>query len=252
VVLGQIAGVSGDVAANRARAALSSLYAWAIAEGLSDTNPVVGTRKAADERPRERVLSDEELSLIWCHVGGGDYGDIIRLLILTGQRREEIAAMLWSELDIEKSLWRIGGDRTKNGLPHDVPLSVEAMRILDRRTKQNDRDLIFGTRGPFSGWSNSKTSLDARVQTARQASALDPWRVHDIRRTVATRCADLGVMPHVVEAMLNHISGHKAGVAGIYNRASYLAEKRAAFDLWAKHVSLLATEAEIENAQIEN
>jgi integrase len=241
--LGRIAKERGPIAANRSRAYLSTLYAWAIGEGLADANPVVGTNKAAEEISRDRVLSDEELRLVWSYAGeGDDYGAIIRLLILTGQRREEVAAMRWSELDFDKRLWRIGADRTKNALPHDLPLSDAAIELLAAHGRREGRDLVFGScEGPFQGWSNAKSALDVRILAkVREKSESKPWRLHDLRRTAATRMNELGVLPHVVEAVLNHISGHKAGVAGIYNRASYAAEKRQALDLWAAHVLALA------------
>jgi integrase len=237
--LARIADESGVYAANRARAALSALYAWAIAEGLTDANPVVGTRKPADEVARDRVLTGEELSLIWRHAGDADFGAIVRLLILTGQRREEVAAMTWAEVDVKGATWRIGSERTKNARPHEVRLSEPALEVLRARLQSDGRELVFGSRGPFSGWSKAKASLDARMSAAL-GRALPPWRLHDIRRTVATRLADLGVQPHVVEAVLNHVSGHKAGVAGVYNRAAYANEKRVALDLWAEHVAALA------------
>lgn len=259
--LSRIAGKSGLVGANRSRAALSALFTWAIGEGLADTNPVVGTNKATDEKPRERVLSDAELVEIWKQAGTGDYGDIIRLLILTAQRREEVGGMLWSEISIHKAIWTIGASRTKNKSAHDVPLSAPALEILSRRPRQEDRDLVFGAgTGQYQGWSNAKASLDGRLVKATKArkdalaemasdktsdAILDfteDWRLHDIRRTVATRLGDLGVLPHVVEAILNHISGSKAGVAGIYNRAAYVAEKRAALILWANHLKKLIGE----------
>lgn len=237
--LGSIAVENGRFASNRARAALGSLYAWAIAEGLTDANPVVGTRKAVDEIRRDRVLTDEELRLIWRQAGEGDYGAIVRLLILTGQRREEIAAMTWEEVDLERATWRIGGERTKNARAHEVILAQPAMKILATRRRSDGRALVFGSHGPFSGWSKAKASLDARMAAASEGRASASWRLHDIRRTVATRLSDLGVLPHVVEAVLNHISGHKAGVAGIYNRSSYAAEKRDALTLWGDHVTAL-------------
>jgi integrase len=237
--LSKIAEESGGVAANRARTALGSLYAWAIAEGLTDASPVVGTRKATDEKARDRILTDEELRLIWQDAGEGDFGDIFRLLVLTGQRREEVAAMTWEELDLISATWRISSDRTKNARMHDVPLSQRAIEILGARRRVDGRALVFGSHGPFSGWSKAKGSLDARISAALGGRALAPWRLHDIRRTVATRLADLGVLPHVVEAVLNHVSGHKAGVAGIYNRSTYAAEKRDALRLWGDHVVAL-------------
>lgn len=235
--LGRIATSSGPYGANRSRAALSALFAWAIGEGLMDTNAVLGTNKATDEIARDRVLSDSEVGLIWRHAGAGQYGAIVRLLVLTGQRREEVAAMQWPELDLGKGVWALPASRTKNARQHDVPLSKPAIEILRGQLRRPGRDLVFGEgAGAFQGWSNAKSTLDNRLQAA---GMIAPWRLHDIRRTVATRLADLGVLPHVIEAVLNHISGHKAGVAGIYNRSSYAAEKRSAMDLWASHVMVL-------------
>jgi integrase len=230
---------NGPFAANRARSSLSAMFSWAIAEGLADGNPVAGTNKATDEISRDRVLSPDELRLVWSNAGPGDYGAIVRILILTGQRREEVGGMLWSELDLDKNLWSIGAERTKNSLPHDVPLSAEAVATLKGLQRRPDRDLVFGTSaGPFQGWSNAKTTLDERIEKSvlketGQGAKLKPWRLHDIRRTVATPLGDQGTLPHVIEAILNHISGHRAGVAGVYNRSAYAAEKRAALDAWA-------------------
>jgi integrase len=238
--LSEIAGTKGPYSANRARAALSAFYSWAIGEGLADANPVVGTNKPINEASRDRVLSPEELRFVWQHAGSGDYGAITRLLFLTGQRREEVGGMLWSEVNLEARLWSISGARTKNGLPNDVPLSAAAVAVLCGVSRRDDRDFVFGFgNGPFQGWSNAKSALDARI-TAIAKAKLQPWRLHDIRRTVATGLGDLGVLPHVVEAILNHVSGHRAGVAGIYNRAIYSAEKRDALNRWAAFVTVNA------------
>ena len=239
----ELARDNGPFAANRARAALSAFYSWAIGEGLAQANPVAGTNKPAEETPRDRFLSDAEVALVWRCVGPGDYGAILRLLILSACRREEVAAMAWSEL--EDSTWIVPGVRTKNGLPHELPLPPAALAILAGVARRDERDLVFGSRsGPFSGWSKAKAELDVRMLAAMKAergskATLVPWRHHDLRRTAATRMGDLGVQPHVVEAVLNHISGSKAGVAGIYNRAAYRDEKRAALALWARHVEQL-------------
>jgi len=239
--LASIAHDNGLVAANRARAALSASFSWAIGEGLTDVNPVIGTNKACDEISRDRVLSDEELRLIWRHVGEGEYGAIVRLLMLTGQRREEVGGMRWSELSLAKGVWAIDASRTKNQRPHVVHLSTPAVEILQAQGQRGGRGLVFGAgAGPFQGWANAKKALDTRMQKALGETCgkrlMQPWRLHDLRRTAATRMADLGVQPHLIEATLNHISGHKSGVAGIYNRASYEPEKRAALDLWANCV----------------
>jgi integrase len=163
-----------------------------------------------------------------------DYGRIVYLLALTGQRREEVGGMRWDELDLDARLWRIPPERTKNHRPHDVPLSGPALQILAKVIRR-DRPFVFGEGdGPFQGWSKAKSALDKRIADAGSTPA--PWRLHDLRRTVATRMGDLGIEPHVVEAVLNHVSGTKAGVAGVYNRSLYAGEKRAALALWADHV----------------
>jgi integrase len=242
--LAAIADDSGPIAADRARAALSAFFTWAIREGLADVNPVIGTNKSAELRPRERVLADAELAAIWKALPADQYGAIVRLLILTGQRREEIGGLRWSEVDVDKARVTLAGDRTKNGKPHELPLPDAGLAIIEAQPRRGSRDLIFGEgEGPFQGWGRAKAALDRRLaKLADQNVRVPPWRLHDVRRTVATRMADLGVQPHVVEAVLNHVSGHKAGVAGVYNRSLYGPEKRAALHLWAKHVLTIVGE----------
>jgi integrase len=182
-----------------------------------------------DERPRERVLSDSELKAIWAACREDDYGSILKLLMLTGQRASEIGLLRWSEVQDNQIV--LPAERTKNHRTHVVPLSEPAKTIL--ACAQKDRSFIFGRDGTgFRGWSKAKEKIEARAP-------LEHWTVHDLRRTVATRMAELGVQPYIVEAVLNHVSGHKGGVAGIYNRATYDKEKREALNLWAEH--LMAT-----------
>ena len=242
--LGKIAKDRGPIAANRARATLSSFFGWAMGEGLAAHNPVVGTNKPMkNEIARERVLTDAELAKIWKATKDDDYGRIVRLLMLTGQRRDEVGAIVKSEISVPDCRWNIPSARTKNGRTHEVPLSDTALDILKAALKvegREDREVIFGeTDNGFSGWSKCKEALDQRIKDAA-GKALVPWRLHDLRRTVATRMADLGVLPHVIEAVLNHISGHKGGIAGVYNRASYAAEKRQALDTLAAHIEAIA------------
>jgi integrase len=232
--LSRITAGGMGIGANRSRAALSVLFSWAIGEGLADMNPVIGTNKPGEEISRDRVLAGHELRLIWLHAGEGHYGAIVRLLALTGQRREEVASMQWPEIDFEKNMWSIPAARTKNGRAHDVPLATAAIEILQALPRLGGRSLVFGLGcGAFSGWSKAKERLDKRLRSAGMAA---PWRLHDLRRSCATRMGDLGVQPHVVEAVLNHISGSKSGVAGVYNKAAYANEKRMALTLWADHV----------------
>jgi integrase len=240
--LDEIAEERGAIAANRARATLSSFFGWAMSKGIVETNPVIGAGQKATEKARDRVLSDAELVAIWNACKDDDYGRIVRLLILTAQRREEVGGVRRSE--IADRIWSIPGARTKNGLAHEIPLSDAARAIFREaggRPGREDREAIFGEASNgagFSGWSKAKSACDKRIEEATKKEPA-PWRMHDIRRTVATRMADLGVLPHVIEAVLNHISGHKAGVAGVYNRALYSAEKRQALDLWAAHIEAL-------------
>jgi integrase len=230
--LQELGKVHGRVAAARARANLSALFSWAMREGLVEANPVVATNNpAAGISSRERVLDSAEIQRIWNACGDDDFGAIVRLLLLTGQRRNEIADLRWSEVDLDSALITLPTARTKNKRQHAVPLSIPALAILQSRPHAADRDLIFGAgdRG-FTSWSNSKRAFDSVV------GELPPWTLHDLRRSVATGMADIDVDPHVIEAVINHASGSKRGVAGIYNRSSYERQKRLALDRWGDHL----------------
>jgi integrase len=226
-----IATKSGPVESNRVRSSLAAFFAWAIREGLIEANPVAGGSRAP-ERSRERVLTDDELKAIWAGTAGTtDYNAIVRLLILTGQRLAEIGSLRWSEIDGDRIL--LPASRTKNGRAHVVPLSAAARAIVDARPRRTGRDFIFGREQdrPLTGWSVCKAALDARL-----GAAVAHWTHHDLRRTAATKMAEIGIAPHIVEATLNHVSGHKHGVAGVYNRAAYEAQKRHALTAWADHL----------------
>jgi integrase len=222
---------NGRMAALRARIALSSFYVWALGEGIAESNPVVGTNKIPEGPPRDRVLSDDELIAIWRAAGEDDYGRIVRLLVLTGCRREEVGSLRWNEIDARERVIRLPPERSKNHRAHDVPLSHLAWSLLVEQPVTGEH--VFGRDG-FRGWSRGKQDLDERL-----GDAAAKWRLHDVRRSVATKMADIGVMPHVIEAALNHQSGHKRGVARIYNRSSYTREVRAAVALWSDHVNAL-------------
>jgi integrase len=236
-----IAERSGPAAANRVRASLSAFFAWCMTQGLIDSNPVIGTNIEPEADARDRVLTDAELIAIWRAAGDDHHGSVIKLLMLTAQRRDEIAGLAHSEIDCDAATVTLPPPRTKNRRQHVVPLSAPALAILEAQPLRNNadgtpRDLLFGFGGEFfSDWSHSKHKLEARINDGR-SEPLPHWTLHDLRRTAATRMADLGVQPHIIEAVLNHISGHKAGVAGIYNRSTYEPEKRKALDLWAGHL----------------
>jgi integrase len=236
--LNAVAKDSGAVTANRVRASLSAMFGWAMREGLATANPVINTNKR-QEQSRTRVLSSAEIRAIWSALEDDDFGAIIKLLLLTGQRADEIAALLWFE--VLDDMLDLPGERTKNGKAHFVPLSAPARAILEawprrRNADGKPRELVFGIGdGPFSGWSNCKERLDQRIRDA--GHEIPHWVVHDLRRTAVTKMADeLKILPHVIEATINHISGHKGGVAGIYNKATYLSERKQALELWGDHV----------------
>ena len=221
-LLSKIDKASGAVTANRVRATLSTCFSWAMREGLALANPTANTNKR-EERSRDRVLSNDEVRRIWSVAGDDTYGTIVKLLILTGQRRNEIGELRWSEVDLERHVLSLPAERTKNKRPHVVPLAPTAQALLEARPRTND--VVF----KFTAWSYSKRLLDGR-------SGVSDWVIHDLRRTVATGMADIGIPPHIIEQILNHQSGHKGGVAGIYNRSSYAAEKAAALARWDEHV----------------
>jgi integrase len=237
-VISAVRAKGAEVTANRVRATLSSFFSWAISEGLTEHSPVTGTKRT-EEQSRERVLSFDELRLIWNALEDDHFGSIIKLLALTGQRAAEISGLKWSE--VHGDAFTLPPDRTKNAIEHSVPLSEPARAIIavQPRRQGSDgkvRDYIFGYGdGPFSGWTGSRKLLNARIEKIT-GKPLPHWTPHDLRRSFATHASKLGIQPHVIEAILNHISGFRAGVAGIYNRNPYDAEKRTALATWADHL----------------
>jgi integrase len=225
---------NGAVQSNRTRSSLSAFFNWCVGEGYLDFNVAAQTNKH-EEVARSRVLSDVELTKVWKALPEqGDYGDLIRLLILTGQRLREIANLSWREVDLDKATITLPPSRTKNHREHVVPLSAPALEILKGRAR-NERELVFGTGDHgFSGFSKAKRELDERAKLKA------PWVIHDIRRSVATGLAKL-VQPHIVECVLGHVGGFRAGIASTYNRHPYEDEKRNALTLWGKHISGLVS-----------
>ena len=237
-----------SVRADRARVALSGFFGWAVELRYCDANPTNDLAAYSLNAPRERVLSEAELVEIWKACGDDDHGRIVRLLMLTGQRRTEIGDLAHSEVDREKRQIELPGRRTKNGLPHIIPLADEALALLPEKPEGSTRDLIFGFgAGGYSGWAKSKRELDKAIAEARAAAGreeMPPWVLHDLRRSLVTHIAETGIaQPHVIEAIVNHVSGHKGGVAGIYNRATYLPEKREALRRWAAYLTGLVSKA---------
>ena len=251
--LNKVESTRGKIAADRARASLSTFYTWAIDRGHTDATPVVRIKARGETGGRDRTLTLQEVVDVWraSDYRGDDYGRIVKLLILTGQRRDEIGLLGWTEVNLtDKRIELPGGKgaagRTKNHRPHVVPLSALALAQLPAQPDLSDplaRTRVFGRRHHtgFSGWGKAKEELDAAIAAARKrrgiGNSMPPWVLHDLRRTFVTHLGELGIaQPHVIEAIVNHISGHKAGVAGIYNRALYLDERVKALDAWAQYI----------------
>jgi integrase len=225
---------SGRTSRNRLRSSLSAYFAWCVREGLLETNVVAGTGVADEGPSRDRVLTGAELAEVW-----RKGNDAIKLLILTGCRRDEVGKLRWSEVDFDRALLLLGADRTKNKRPIELPLSPLALSILRQRVGSLDTSKTGkGNDAPvfeIGSWSHTKAQLDKTLV------GVAPFRLHDLRRSCATGMAELGVLPHIVEACLNHVSGHKAGVAGVYQRAKYEGPMRDALTKWSQHVAAITS-----------
>lgn len=226
-------------------AALSKFFSWCVDEGRIAQSPCVGLSRPEAPRPRSRALAEPELIEFWQAASREPtpFAQLLKLLLLTGQRLGEVAGMRRDELSDDGTSWTLPASRTKNHRIHLVPLAPLARSIL--KTAGTDGDLVFTTTGttPPSGWSKLKRRLDEAMAEEREKRTTTgnaaPWRLHDLRRSAATGMAKLGIQPHVIEAVLNHVSGFRGGVAGVYNVFSYLPEKTEALMLWAAHVELL-------------
>ncbi len=238
-LLDGIVARGSPVTANRVLAWLRRMCAWAIERGLIEVSPCAGIRAPAAETSRDRVLSDDELKAVWRAADALEtpYNGFIKLLILTGARRSEVAGMTWREIDFDAKLWTLPAARAKNATEYQIPLSDSAVQILQALPRIADSDLVFTLSGrvPIRGFHNIKTRIDDLMP------ACPPWTLHDLRRTFASGCARLGIAVHVVEAALNHRSGSIRGIAAIYNRYRYDTEKRAAMAAWARHVEAIVS-----------
>jgi integrase len=230
-LLDEIVDRGSPITARRLHAHLNCFFNWSVARGYIDVSPMMHLPKPAAERKRDRVLSDEELSRVWKEAEklGWPFGAAIQLLILTGARRQEIGGLRRSELKSETI--ELSGARTKNGQPHSIPLSPPALHILETVPRVAGSDFVFTTNGkvPISAWARIKAQID-------HALKLPDWRIHDLRRTVATGLQKLKTPLEVTEAVLGHTSGSRSGIVGVYQRYDYADEKRAALNAWGHHV----------------
>jgi len=235
-LLDRVVDTGAPVVANRVFSVVRKLCNWALERDIINASPCAGVKPPSAEQPRDRVLTDEELARVWSAADRLSYpfGALVKLLILTGQRRGEIAGMRRSE--IQEDLWTLPADRAKNAKAHDVPLSRAALDVLAGLPRiGEDFVLTVAGTGPFRGYAKGKRRLDALLP-----ADMPPWRLHDLRRTAASGMARLGINLPTIERLLNHSSGSFAGIVGVYQRHDFAAEKRQAAELWACHVLGLA------------
>jgi integrase len=240
-LIDRVADRGARIHANRVLAAVRVLFNWALSRGVIEASPVAGVKAPGAEMVRERVLSEDELREVWRAADATPYpfGPFFKLLILTAQRRDEVAGMRWSEIDGARALWTIPGERVKNGRAHQVPLTAPAIDILGSIPRVDGSDLVFTSNGQtaISGFSKAKLRLNNASGVG--LTERDEWRVHDIRRSVTTFMAEMGIAPHVVDKLLNHVSGSIRGVAAVYNRYGYTDERRRALDAWARRLATI-------------
>jgi integrase len=236
-VISAIEQRGAPVAANKTLKSIKTFLRWCVGRAVLDQSPADGVPLPTKEVARDRVLDDQELTqvILAARKVGGPYGGIVELLALTGQRREEVAGLSWEELDLKQRVWTIPKSRTKNAKVHVVHLCEQSLDVLKRARRQGP--LVFSLLGtkPFQEFSKAKSVLD-------QLSGVSGWRLHDLRRTCVSGMARLGVAPHVADKILNHQSGTISGVAAVYQRHEFLAERRAALDLWGAHIGRLIGE----------
>lgn len=222
----------GPATARATYATVRHMFGWAADRQQIDSNPCTIKAPPAP-RARNRVLTDDEIKLVWNNLGGYPSGPLFKLLFVTGQREGNVAQMRWDELDLENGVWTIPAEKFKADREHVVPLSKQAIAILSDLPRFEGPYVFSGRKGnekPFSGFSKAKARLD-------EASGVSGWRLHDIRRTVATQMQALGIAPHIIETVEGRISGTFGGSAGIYQRHDYPTEKRDTLERWAKKLA---------------
>jgi integrase len=231
-LLDRIVDAGKTTQACRVHTHLRRLFRWCVERDILAVSPMASVKKPADEVSRDRKLDDDELACVWRAAGGYPYGPVVKLLALTGARRDEIGRLRWDE--IKESEIHLSGARTKNGEAHIIPLSRPALEVIAGIPHIAGAGFVFTVGGdkPLNGWGKAKERLD-------KAAGIAPWRIHDIRRTVATGLEKLKVPLQVTEAVLGHTAGSKGGIVGIYQLHEYADEKRTALEAWGAHVMAL-------------
>ena len=241
-VLDAVVARGSPVTANRKFAQLRKMCNWAVSRGIVERSPCDGIDPPSAETSRERVLDKDEIRLVWRAADdlGFPFGPIVKLLVLTGQRRSEVGGMEWRELDLEKGLWTIPASRSKNKRQHGLPLSPQAVEIIKGLPRFSGSRFVFspGETAP-SGFSRAKTRIDSLIAKLNGGN-IEPWILHDIRRSVASGLAALGINLPVIERCLNHVSGSFAGIVGVYQKHDFADEMRTAMERWGRYVEALA------------
>jgi integrase len=227
---------------NRTHAHLSKFFNWLCEHDVIPASPCAGVKPPAKETARDRILSDNEIKALWraCDAIGRSAGSVVKLLLLTGQRGGEVTGMRRSE--ISGDVWTLPPARTKNKQRHEVPLSAQALAIIDA-VPGVDEDFLFTTSETrrLGDIALAKATLDTHMKPAQ------PWVLHDLRRTVASGMAALGIKLPVIEKVLNHQSGSFRGIVGVYQRHEFAVEKRDALQRWADHLTGLVSGATSDN-----
>jgi len=236
--------------ANRVFAHTRKFFNWCAERHWISEPPTKHISRPAEEQARDRILENGELERLWqgCDDLGWPFGFYFKLLLITGQRRNEVAGMKWEHIDLGNKLWTLPKEDTKAKRQHEVPLSPMAIEVLEAVPR--DGRYVFSTTGKtcISGFSRAKKRCDEKISTNQLMAAgkkkwtdkeieqnlIPAWRLHDIRRTVASGMAEIGIAPHVIEKVLNHSTGQISGVAAVYNRHTYLREKTDALNAWAR------------------
>ena len=265
----------GAIAANRTHSYARAAFGWAVKRQTLTVNPLMGIERPSRETTRDRVLTAAEVGEIWRATGklAAPYGPFVKLLLLSLQRRDEVASMRWAELSPDMTTWTLPGERAKNGKAHIVHLAEPARAILRGMSRLDGCPYVFPAEGrplsadaasgrrkavqtarAVSAFSEAKRILDAAILTARReaipaAAEMPDWRLHDFRRAGVTALAGMGFAPHIADKLLNHVSGAIRGVAAVYQRNEFLAERKSALDAWATHV-MSAAEKRVASSNI--
>jgi len=236
-------------------------FNWCVDRDLIPVSPMNGLKQPTKNNSRDRVLDEGEIKEVWEAIGkiAYPYRDLYKLLLLTGQRRGEVATMKWA--DIAGEVWTIPAAIAKNGKIHDVPLSETALEILESIPRQQSQYVFTTTAGrtnergedisrPVGSFGKAKARLDAKIAQSRLEKGLGNINhlvIHDFRRTVTTQLAKMSFPVHVIEKTLNHKGGAISGVAAVYNRYDYQDERKAALAAWDRRLKEIITGKEGDN-----